>query len=598
MATLSQLYNAYLQDDPNVGEMTYDPFGWNIPQTFADQGGDGGGGGGGNNNTPEAWQDDYNPITNPDPNNTRMPSKYDPYPSRRAEGYNPNLSGTMNMKHMEMYPNYYNRPVKNNLIEQGFGLAKNTFIGHGLGALKGIIESILPMNKTAIMNNEMLGQGFAVDNMGRIARVDQGDVNTVGNVMAGRHVSRMSEETFADRIAQLEKIVNSSRYKSLVEEGRRRGELKERLEAVKAAREAWRRANIKTGNVYHAKYKDRPDYRMLDTKYEEEMNDPKMLGDLPVYDPEIDYEKTGTPGYIRSRGANIDAAYWTKNIKDKDARAEKIKEIKKDVTGMYTDDSSGNDPGGGTEAPSDDTAWTDSFSGGHDYGGGGEFDMPSNDSTPDQGEQSSDAGFSDPSIDDVMARGGRVGLNLGGLASILSREGSADGGRIGFFEGGDMSAEDWAAAEAYGDSLPDPSWSVDNNPPDNIDNNVVDTGNNVVDVDLLSTKPSVEITPTDYQKYMANLDLIKSIKEKELEGQVGATIGPVDFTTMIEGGGIGNTNLNYGNWSANISPNADINQISYNRNIGDWELAANYGDGNYGINLSKPFKHGGLARLL
>jgi hypothetical protein len=36
MATLSQLYNAYLQDDPNVGEMTYDPFGWNIPQTFAD----------------------------------------------------------------------------------------------------------------------------------------------------------------------------------------------------------------------------------------------------------------------------------------------------------------------------------------------------------------------------------------------------------------------------------------------------------------------------------------------------------------------------------------------------------------------------------
>ena len=53
MATLSQLYNAYLQDDPNVGEMTYDPFGWNIEQTFADQDddtgddtGDGGGTGG------------------------------------------------------------------------------------------------------------------------------------------------------------------------------------------------------------------------------------------------------------------------------------------------------------------------------------------------------------------------------------------------------------------------------------------------------------------------------------------------------------------------------------------------------------------------
>ena len=99
-------------------------------------------------------------------------------------------------------------------------------------------------------------------------------------------------------------------------------------------------------------------------------------------------------------------------------------------------------------------------------------------------------------------------------------------------------------------------------------------------------------------KARAQIDLINSIKERKLKAELAATIGPVDVSTKIEEGGIGNTNLNYGNWSADISPNADINQISYNRNIGDWELAANYGDGNYGINLSKPFKHGGLARLL
>ena len=32
-------------------------------------------------------------------------------------------------------------------------------------------------------------------------------------------------------------------------------------------------------------------------------------------------------------------------------------------------------------------------------------------------------------------------------------------GRRGLFEGGEMTNEDWAAAEAYGASLPDPSWS-------------------------------------------------------------------------------------------------------------------------------------------
>ena len=56
MATLSQLYNAYLQDDPNVGEMTYDPFGWNIEQTFADQDDDDGdtGDGGSGERSPNA----------------------------------------------------------------------------------------------------------------------------------------------------------------------------------------------------------------------------------------------------------------------------------------------------------------------------------------------------------------------------------------------------------------------------------------------------------------------------------------------------------------------------------------------------------------
>ena len=131
-----------------------------------------------------------------------------------------------------------------------------------------------------------------------------------------------------------------------------------------------------------------PRGRMTDTEYETFMDDDKMLGDLPVYDPN---KEQGTPGYIRSRGANIDAGHWV-GKKQHGHGLITLEDIKKDVTGRYTDDPSG---------------------------------LSGMDDAPDQGEQSSDSGFSDPepSYDDnwgsgseMIAQGGRVGLNYGGLA--------------------------------------------------------------------------------------------------------------------------------------------------------------------------------------
>ena len=117
-----------------------------------------------------------------------------------------------------------------------------------------------------------------------------------------------------------------------------------------------------------------PRGRMTDTEYKTFMDDERMLGDLPVYDPEIDYEKTGTPGYIRSRGANIDAGHWVG--KDYGHGPITVEDIKKDVTGMYTDDPSGIGDGGNAPGPSYDAG----------------------------------------DLKDFMARGGRAGLNYGGLA--------------------------------------------------------------------------------------------------------------------------------------------------------------------------------------
>ena len=372
------------------------------------------------------WEDDYLPGTNPDPNSTRMPSKYDPYPSRRAEDYDPNLSGGMNMKHMEMYPDYYNRPVKNNPLEKGIGLLKNTSIGHGLGAAKGIVEGILPMNRTALLQNEMLGQGFAVDSTGRIVRVDQGDPDTAGNIMAGRNVSRMSEKTFQDRLDNL----------NMSEEGE-----KKRRAAIEAAREAWRRANVKTDAVYHDKYKDRPDYRMLDTKYEEWEKDQNWYNKsakdklaMTGSDQEWGDGFTNTGKIPTSTEEDSFEEFLIlqemKNKKEAQVKAAQVEAAQVEAAtgdGIVDSGEKTSDSGHGSA-----TAWTDSFSGGHDYGGGGEFDMPSN---TDQGEQSSDSGWSDPPADD----GYGVWVAQGGRVKDAPR-------RIGLFEGGDT---DWDAIDTH-----------------------------------------------------------------------------------------------------------------------------------------------------
>ena len=181
----------------------------------------------------------------------------------------------------------------------------------------------------------------------------------------------------------------------------------------------------------------------------------------------------------------------------------------------------------------------------------------------------------------------------------------ADGGRIGFQDGGSdygqferRQAHNIAAGpeamnvgggDGQGDGGQGNTGGI---------TQLVDDGN-IVDVDWKTVDPSVQLN-LDRSRYLAQLDLLESIKNQELEGQIGATLGPVDFTTMINEGNIGNTNINYDNWSANFDPNANLQNISYKNNIGDWDVGASYSpEGqNYMIDISKTFKHGGLARIL
>jgi hypothetical protein len=71
---------------------------------------------------------------------------------------------------------------------------KNSFIGKGLEYL----GDKMPVNQRAIYENELLGQGIMLDDIGRIVS-DGGDINTAENIMAGYNANKVTAETFQKR---------------------------------------------------------------------------------------------------------------------------------------------------------------------------------------------------------------------------------------------------------------------------------------------------------------------------------------------------------------------------------------------------------------
>ena len=233
----------------------------------------------------------------------------------------------------------------------------------------------------------------------------------------------MNEETFDKRLANLK-----------MKPGPKRDA---RVKAILEAKEAWKRANVKTGDVYHDKYKDRPDYRMLDTKYEEWEKDQNWYnksakdklamtgsdqewgdgftntGKIPTSTEENSFEEfLILQNMENKKAAQIKAAQVEAATGDGIVDSgEKTSDSGHGSATAWTDSFSGGGDGAEFEMPSNDTAWTDSFSGGGNYGGGGEFDIY------------------DDSSDVWVAQGGMV-------KDAPRRIGLFEGGRVGYSEGG------------------------------------------------------------------------------------------------------------------------------------------------------------------
>ncbi len=170
-------------------------------------------------------------VYNPDPNRTRTPDRYSPYNYRQAAERNLigdfYSSGTEAQKLMDSYPDYYTGPQLTGIPGAIAAYAKNSLPGRIIGGIANFANDVLPVNRRAIIENEALGAGIALDDIGRIVQ-GTGDYDSAENVMAGYNLAQITPGTIQKRRETIQKTMDKPGYK---------GNLQERLDALDAFEE-------------------------------------------------------------------------------------------------------------------------------------------------------------------------------------------------------------------------------------------------------------------------------------------------------------------------------------------------------------------------
>jgi len=182
-------------------------------------------------------------VYNPDPNNTRDSSRYIERPYKSAV-YNDAFSmmgdpmaneatGALNADGLMSYPGDKGKSAMQLYLE-------NNILGK--------VTGMLPVNKTGILQNELLGSGFSLNNIGQIVS-GGGDYNTAANVMAGYNASKITEKTFDDRIKMATEKMTPGEYKD------------KRIAAILEAKQNFIDAKGRTKTVFDAESLEKnPDY--------------------------------------------------------------------------------------------------------------------------------------------------------------------------------------------------------------------------------------------------------------------------------------------------------------------------------------------------
>ena len=150
---------------------------------------------------------DPNTITNMNPNSYALQDARRnnelSYVGRTLPGDSSPLysTNTEAMKNMEMYPEYYGLdkppPSKiSQLLSKGIGFIP------GIGTLSkfgNFAAGLLPVNRRAVMENQLGNQGVMVNDIGQIVVGQGGQYNTPEGIMAGYNANKMTDETFTGR---------------------------------------------------------------------------------------------------------------------------------------------------------------------------------------------------------------------------------------------------------------------------------------------------------------------------------------------------------------------------------------------------------------
>ena len=207
-------------------------------------------------------------VYNPDPNRTRTSDQYSPYNYRQAserdligDFYS---SGTEAQKLMDSYPEYY---TGNRQLEGIPGMVqsymKNSLPGRLIGNAVSGIESLLPVNNRAILENELLGQGFQLNDIGQFVS-DGGDAykEDGSNIMAGYNAAKVTRQTFDKRRAKAKENMTPEGFEKF-------------NKALTAAEDKFFGGSAKATTVFNDKLKQR------------DIDDGFINDQIPTYDQEV-----------------------------------------------------------------------------------------------------------------------------------------------------------------------------------------------------------------------------------------------------------------------------------------------------------------------
>ena len=177
--------------------------------------------------------------------------------------------------------------------------------------------------------------------------------------------------------------------------------------------------------------------------------------------------------------------------------------------------------------------------------------------------------------------------------------GLAQGGRIGFFKAGLAGGDEISPGTSSKGGLRHGSGGTNDGKQNNIlKNNYLD-----VETDLLRADPFVNFNvrdPLDIAKLQATIGYRNLLDNDDLsvEGKLGTDLGLFNTNTNFTETGIGDTDINYGNFSTTVDANKNLKNIGYNNTWNGINYGVNTDLDNTMFSAGIKFNNGGLVGIL